>query len=135
MTWQSFRADATGGDPFIPTEGAASVSRKAAASQPMAASAQNTQSFGKDTSYITVVDQQGNAVSLTPAIFRIPHDPRNRRIGTRMNQFYLDETHPNGLMRGKGPHRQTGMVLRTANSSCPLERLVAVSTRPSFKFS
>lgn len=95
------------GDPFAyQQEGAASVSRKAAASQPaVAASAQNTQSFGKDTSYITVVDQQGNAVSLTPSDF--PESPMipgtGLNLGTRMNQFYLDETHPNGLMPGKRP--------------------------------
>ena len=62
-------------------------------------------SFGKDTSYITVVDNQGNAVSLTPSDF--PESPMipgtGLNLGTRMTQFYIDENHVNGLMPGKRP--------------------------------
>ena len=62
-------------------------------------------SFGKDTSYITVVDSQGNAVSLTPSDF--PESPMipgtGLNLGTRMTQFYIDENHVNGLMPGKRP--------------------------------
>ena len=61
--------------------------------------------FGKDTSYITVVDSQGNAVSLTPSDF--PESPMipgtGLNLGTRMTQFYIDENHVNGLMPGKRP--------------------------------
>ena len=60
-------------------------------------------SFGKDTSYITVIDSQGNAVSLTPSDF--PESPMipgtGLNLGTRMTQFYIDENHVNGLMPGK----------------------------------
>lgn len=63
------------------------------------------QSIGKDTSYITVVDKYGNAVSLTPSDF--PESPMipgtGLNLGTRMNQFYLEENHPNGLEPGKRP--------------------------------
>ena len=62
-------------------------------------------SFGKDTSYITVVDSQGNAVSLTPSDF--PESPMipgtGLNLGTRMTQFYIDENHVNGLKPGKRP--------------------------------
>jgi gamma-glutamyltranspeptidase/glutathione hydrolase len=65
----------------------------------------DTMSFGKDTSYITVVDKEGNAVSLTPSDF--PESPMipgtGLNLGTRMNQFYIDKDHPNGLMPGKRP--------------------------------
>ena len=61
--------------------------------------------FGKDTSYITVVDSQGNAVSLTPSDF--PESPMipgtGLNLGTRMTQFYIDENHVNGLQPGKRP--------------------------------
>ena len=61
--------------------------------------------FGKDTSYITVVDSQGNAVSLTPSDF--PESPMipgtGLNLGTRMTQFYIDENHVNGLKPGKRP--------------------------------
>jgi len=63
------------------------------------------QGFGKDTSYITVVDRFGNAVSLTPSDF--PESPMipgtGLNLGSRMNQFYLEKDHPNGLMPGKRP--------------------------------
>ena len=62
-------------------------------------------SFGKDTSYITVIDSQGNAVSLTPSDF--PESPMipgtGLNLGTRMTQFYIDENHVNGLEPGKRP--------------------------------
>ncbi|TAL33240.1 MAG: gamma-glutamyltransferase family protein [Spirochaetes bacterium] len=73
-------------------------------------------SFGKDTSYIAVVDKQGNAVSLTPSDF--PESPMvpgtGLTLGTRMIQFYLDEKHPDGLMPGKRPRitPNPGMVFK-----------------------
>ena len=72
--------------------------------------------FGKDTSYISVVDRQGNAVSLTPSDF--PESPMipdtGLTLGTRMIQFYLDEKHPDGLMPGKRPRitPNPGMVFK-----------------------
>lgn len=61
-------------------------------------------SFGKDTSYITVVDKDGNAVSLTPSDF--PESPMipgtGLNLGTRMTQFNLDDS-ANGLLPGKRP--------------------------------
>ena len=61
--------------------------------------------IGRDTSYITVVDRFGNAVSLTPSDF--PESPMipgtGLNLGTRMIQFVLDENAPNGLMPGKRP--------------------------------
>jgi len=66
---------------------------------------QDTQNFGKDTSYISVVDQYGNAVSLTPSDF--PESPMipgtGLNLGTRMTQFYIDEDNVGGLMPGKRP--------------------------------
>jgi Gamma-glutamyltransferase len=76
-----------------------------AAAAPKALSKQDTLSFGKDTSYISVVDSQGNAVSLTPSDF--PESPMipgtGLNLGTRMNQFYIDDTNPNRLEPGKRP--------------------------------
>lgn len=76
-----------------------------ATAQITASKKQDTTSFGKDTSYISVVDKFGNAVSLTPSDF--PESPMipdtGLNLGTRMNQFYIEEDHPNGLMPGKRP--------------------------------
>jgi len=61
--------------------------------------------FGKDTSYICVVDSEGNAVSLTPSDF--PQTPMvpgtGLTLGNRMNQFRLDPQHPDALQPGKRP--------------------------------
>ncbi|MCL2368998.1 MAG: gamma-glutamyltransferase [Oscillospiraceae bacterium] len=72
--------------------------------------------FTRDTSYIAIVDQWGNAVSLTPSDF--PESPMipgtGLTLGTRLNQFVLDETRANGLMPGKRPRitPNPSMVLR-----------------------
>jgi gamma-glutamyltranspeptidase/glutathione hydrolase len=62
-------------------------------------------SYGKDTSYISIIDKEGNAVSLTPSDF--PESPMvpgtGMTLGTRMIQFYLDENHPDALEPGKRP--------------------------------
>ncbi|MDD4212888.1 MAG: gamma-glutamyltransferase, partial [Bacilli bacterium] len=62
-------------------------------------------SIGKDTSYISIIDQAGNAVSLTPSDF--PQSPMvdglGLTLGNRMTQFRLDATHPNALEPGKRP--------------------------------
>ena len=74
-------------------------------------------SFGKDTSYITVIDGQGNAVSLTPSDF--PESPMipgtGLNLGTRMTQFYIDENHVNGLQPGKRPRITPNPSMVTKN--------------------
>lgn len=88
------RYDGAAVDSAVLTENAETVEEK-----------ESNYSFGKDTSYITVVDSQGNAVSLTPSDFpespMIPETGLN--LGTRMTQFYIDENHVNGLKPGKRP--------------------------------
>jgi gamma-glutamyltranspeptidase / glutathione hydrolase len=58
-----------------------------------------------DTSYISVVDAGGNAVSLTPSDF--PQSPMvpgtGLTLGIRMTQFRLDPSHPSALAPGKRP--------------------------------
>jgi gamma-glutamyltranspeptidase / glutathione hydrolase len=60
---------------------------------------------GKDTSYISIVDAQGNAVSMTPSDFpKTPMVPgTGLTLGNRMTQFYLDAQHADGLQPGKRP--------------------------------
>jgi len=61
--------------------------------------------IGKDTSYISIIDKYGNAVSLTPSDF--PQSPMvpdtGINLGIRMTQFVLDEDSPNALEPGKRP--------------------------------
>ncbi|MDR0530880.1 MAG: gamma-glutamyltransferase [Oscillospiraceae bacterium] len=84
--------------------GAAEKRTPAAQPAPSQKTPENALSFGKDTSYITVIDNAGNAVSLTPSDF--PESPMipgtGLNLGTRMTQFYLDDS-PNGLLPGKRP--------------------------------
>ncbi|MCE9596553.1 MAG: gamma-glutamyltransferase [Spirochaetia bacterium] len=60
---------------------------------------------GKDTSYIAIVDEKGNAVSLTPSDF--PMSPMvpgtGLTLGIRMTQFRLDANSPTSLAPGKRP--------------------------------
>lgn len=60
---------------------------------------------GKDTSYISIIDRQGNAISLTPSDFPIsPMIPdTGLTLGIRMTQFSLNEEHPSSLQPGKRP--------------------------------
>lgn len=61
--------------------------------------------IGRDTSYISVVDKFGNAVSMTPSDF--PNSPMvpdtGMTMGIRMTQFRLQEDHPASLEPGKRP--------------------------------
>ncbi|XDD46208.1 gamma-glutamyltransferase family protein [Leptospira sp. WS39.C2] len=72
--------------------------------------------YGKDTTYISIVDSFGNAVSLTPSDF--PQSPMvpgtGLTLGIRMTQFRLDPTHPSSLAPGKRPRitPNPGMVLK-----------------------
>ena len=70
---------------------------------------------GKDTSYITVVDSKGNAVSLTPSDF--PQTPMvpgtGLTLGNRMNQFRLDPQSPDALEPGKRPRITPNAAMAT----------------------
>ncbi len=70
---------------------------------------------GKDTSYITVVDSKGNAVSLTPSDFPMtPMVPgTGLTLGNRMNQFRLDPKNPDALMPGKRPRITPNAAMAT----------------------
>ena len=65
----------------------------------------NHPTFGKDTSYVTTVDADGNAVSLTVSDF--PETPMvpgtGLTLGNRMQQFRLDPQHATALEPGKRP--------------------------------
>jgi gamma-glutamyltranspeptidase/glutathione hydrolase len=62
-------------------------------------------SFGRDTSYLAVIDREGNSVSLTPSDF--PQSPMvpgtGLTLGIRMTQFRLDPESPTALAPGKRP--------------------------------
>lgn len=72
--------------------------------------------LGKDTTYLAVVDQFGNAVSLTPSDF--PESPMipgtGLTLGVRMTQFRLEPGHPAALVPGKRPRitPNPGMVFK-----------------------
>ncbi|RBP51044.1 gamma-glutamyltransferase family protein [Arenicella xantha] len=74
--------------------------------------------IGRDTSYLSIVDKDGNAVSMTPSDF--PHSPMvpdtGMTLGIRMTQFRLDDTHPSSLEPGKRP-RVTPHALMVFNKS------------------
>ena len=58
-----------------------------------------------DTSYLAVVDSDGNSVSMTPSDFPMtPMVPgTGLTLGNRMTQFRLDPEHPSSLEPGKRP--------------------------------
>jgi gamma-glutamyltranspeptidase/glutathione hydrolase len=62
-------------------------------------------SFGRDTSYLAVIDAEGNSVSMTPSDF--PQSPMvpglGLTLGIRMTQFRLDPESPTALRPGKRP--------------------------------
>ncbi|NLM37683.1 MAG: gamma-glutamyltransferase family protein, partial [Firmicutes bacterium] len=93
----------------IPEQGAANQ-------QKIAHSPREELSLGKDTTYLTVVDQDGNAVSLTPSDF--PESPMipgtGLTLGVRMTQFRLEPEHPAALVPGKRPRitPNPGMVFK-----------------------
>ncbi|PKA12969.1 gamma-glutamyltransferase [Leptospira meyeri] len=72
--------------------------------------------YGKDTTYLSIIDASGNAVSLTPSDF--PQSPMvpgtGLTLGIRMTQFRLDPNHPSALAPGKRPRitPNPGMVLK-----------------------
>ncbi|TGK01366.1 gamma-glutamyltransferase family protein [Leptospira langatensis] len=59
---------------------------------------------GRDTTYLSIIDAQGNSLSLTPSDF--PQSPMiegDITLGIRMTQFRLDPDHPSSLVPGKRP--------------------------------
>ncbi|TGK07456.1 gamma-glutamyltransferase family protein [Leptospira semungkisensis] len=59
---------------------------------------------GRDTTYLSIIDSQGNSLSLTPSDF--PQSPMiegDITLGIRMTQFRLDPNHPSALVPGKRP--------------------------------
>ena len=106
MTARAFGKTPPAGNPYAYQKtGMALMQGLNPAAPPRKVPALLSRGFGKDTSYVTVVDKFGNAVSLTPSDF--PESPMipgtGLTLGTRMNQFRLDENHPNGLAPGKRP--------------------------------
>ncbi|HDP81128.1 MAG TPA: gamma-glutamyltransferase family protein [Spirochaetes bacterium] len=67
--------------------------------------ATHTPRLGRDTTYLSIVDRRGNAVSLTPSDF--PESPMvpgmGILLGIRMTQFRLEADHPSSLAPGKRP--------------------------------
>ncbi|MBN1636737.1 MAG: gamma-glutamyltransferase, partial [Deltaproteobacteria bacterium] len=65
----------------------------------------DSKKVGKDTSYISIIDRLGNAVSLTPSDFPMtPMVPgTGLTLGNRMTQFRLDPEHADALEPGKRP--------------------------------
>ena len=75
-----------------------------AASTPAIAMARRPE-YGRDTSYLAVIDAMGNSVSMTPSDF--PQSPMvpgmGLTLGIRMTQFRLDPESPTSLRPGKRP--------------------------------
>lgn len=104
MTPQAFDGPAPAGE--IPGFGGARQGRESSAS----GSEKNLHTLahfnaGQDTSQISVIDRQGNAVVITPSDF--PKSPMlpgtGINLGDRMTQFRLDPQHVNSLQPGKRP--------------------------------
>jgi len=70
-----------------------------------------------DTSYLSVVDREGNAVSMTPSDFPMtPMVPgTGLTLGNRMTQFRLDPDHPSSLEPGKRPRITPHAVMVSEN--------------------
>jgi gamma-glutamyltranspeptidase/glutathione hydrolase len=73
--------------------------------RPEAGRRPSSAALGRDTSYLAVIDREGNSVSLTPSDFpRSPMVPgTGLTLGVRMTQFRLDEKSPTALAPGKRP--------------------------------
>ncbi|TGM53504.1 gamma-glutamyltransferase family protein [Leptospira adleri] len=65
---------------------------------------EKTGRIGRDTTYLSIIDSEGNSLSLTPSDF--PQSPMiegDITLGIRMTQFRLDPDHPSALLPGKRP--------------------------------
>jgi gamma-glutamyltranspeptidase / glutathione hydrolase len=73
----------------------------------MATDGIETRSWGRGTIHVTAADGRGNMVACTASGGWIPSSPVIETLGfplgTRMQTFYLDESHPNALKPGKRP--------------------------------
>ena len=89
--------------------------------------------YPRDTTYLCVVDSEGNAFSLTPSDF--PWSPMvpgyGLLLGNRMSQFRLKEGHPAQVAPGKRPRITPNPSMSPAgrNCSCPSERPEEISSR------
>ncbi|HSV95352.1 MAG TPA: gamma-glutamyltransferase [Spirochaetota bacterium] len=102
---KAFGAMPPHGDPWKYRSAAPGARAKGPEARPVARLAENAAGYGRDTSYVSVVDRRGNAVSLTPSDF--PQSPMvpgtGLTLGIRMTQFRLDHGHPAALAPGKRP--------------------------------
>ncbi len=102
---KAFGAMPPHGDPWKHQRAALTVPPGGYDLAPIARLAENVTGYGRDTSYLSVVDRWGNAVSLTPSDF--PQSPMvpgtGLTLGIRMTQFRLDPKHPAALAPGKRP--------------------------------
>lgn len=73
--------------------------------------------YHPDTSYLSVVDGEGNAVSMTPSDFPMtPMVPgTGLTLGNRMTQFRLNPDHPSSLEPGKRPRITPHAVMVSEN--------------------
>lgn len=79
---------------------------------------EKTGKVGRDTTYLSIIDPQGNSLSLTPSDF--PQSPMiegDITLGIRMTQFRLDANHPSALVPGKRPTitPNASMVFKNGN--------------------
>lgn len=101
MTENAFGALPASG---IPTPSSASTDGERPL-QRQSAPPRRAQPYGRDTSYLAVIDPSGNSVSMTPSDF--PQSPMvpgmGLTLGIRMTQFRLDPESPTALAPGKRP--------------------------------
>ncbi|MBP7604276.1 MAG: gamma-glutamyltransferase [Spirochaetes bacterium] len=102
---RAFGAMPPHGDPWKHQSSAMTGPASAYDPAPGARLAENSSGYGRDTSYLSVIDRWGNAVSMTPSDF--PQSPMvpgtGLTLGIRMTQFRLDPKHPAALAPGKRP--------------------------------
>ncbi len=102
---RAFGAMPPHGDPWKHQGAARGGAFDLTTARPAVRLAENASGYGRDTSYVSVVDRWGNAVSLTPSDF--PQSPMvpgtGLTLGIRMTQFRLDPGHPSALAPGKRP--------------------------------
>lgn len=96
---------ASAGAAIHPDQAEGAASRSALAGLARIDFGPNRGQAGRDTSYVAVVDRQGNSVSITPSDFPLsPMVPdTGLTLGIRMTQFRLDPEHPSALAPGKRP--------------------------------
>lgn len=86
-------------DPALPGD---PLGMRALADSPIRA-----RSWGRGTVHVDAADRDGNVIAITPSGGWIPSSPvidtLGFPLGTRLQSFQLDETHPNGLAPGKRP--------------------------------